>query len=509
MRKIILSAFLICSFTYGGDLQASEISSEQNASQVQYAPTNPSNEEVISTPKTSIVTFEDNNLEQALSDELGVAPGAITVEDMSTLVAFTADDMEISSLSGLEYALTLGQIRLDYNDISDISPLMYTTKLQSVQMIGNEIQDLTPLENNTNLKVLYMNDNRIENLDPITNFSQLQGLTLNGNCITDISPLKDVAPSYTYIYNQDIQLQDLTISEAKDLSYEIVTITGEKIVVPLGTPNEQGTTIVSGNWEVNQYAEPTGGKYFSGSITQNVSVEPLSTLSGLDYASIAEETPYSNQDIIELFNVTSSLDETISVDLGEVNISKPGDYTLKFADESGNELISTLSVLDVLPTISTDKTQVSIEKGNNIDDILQQLIITATEITPNDLISKVTYDDSNVDYDNVGNYQLKLEVSDEEGNTSSALVEVEITESQIGKPINPVDPVDPVDPADPIDPVDPVDPVEPLDPVNSGEPTDKNTPMTIADTGKSNNIILFISLLLIIPTIKIVLYKHY
>ncbi len=61
-------------------------------------------------------------------------------------VFFTANDMNIRYLDGIEKLTALEMINLSRNLISDLTPLQNLTKLASIELRSNQISDLKPLE---------------------------------------------------------------------------------------------------------------------------------------------------------------------------------------------------------------------------------------------------------------------------------------------------------------------------------------------------------------------------
>ena len=68
-----------------------------------------------------MVNIPDENLEQAIRDELEKPTGYITVADMEELTVLDARRKIIEELIGLEYAKNMGSLYLEYNSISDIT----------------------------------------------------------------------------------------------------------------------------------------------------------------------------------------------------------------------------------------------------------------------------------------------------------------------------------------------------------------------------------------------------
>lgn len=159
-------------------------------------------------------------------------------------------------------------------------------------------------------------------------------------------------------------------------------------------------------------------------------VDVLSTLEGRNEAQSNEETNLTDEQLIELFEVVNSDSLEISVDQSSVDYTTPGDYQVIFSDTDGNNFVGTLKVLDILPQISSDIDTVTILVGSKLEDVSSQLTIVATEITEGDLTAKVIFDDSKINYNLPGKYDLVLNVQDEEGNIASKVIEVVVEDKE-------------------------------------------------------------------------------
>ena len=80
------------------------------------------------------MVFSDEKLEKQVRVELGKANGPLTKADLAMLETLNANDREIESLSGLEYAVNLSSLSLYNNQISDVSPLASLTKLENLSL---------------------------------------------------------------------------------------------------------------------------------------------------------------------------------------------------------------------------------------------------------------------------------------------------------------------------------------------------------------------------------------
>jgi len=136
------------------------------------------------------VFFADQSLKAAVEDALGIADP--TVGDMLTLTQLTAEQANISDLTGLEAAINLSQLVLDKNRIRDLAPLSGLTNLSTVLLSENNIANLGPLLELVGIKELRLDDNVIEDPGPLAEFTELEHLSLSGNLIIDLGPLEEL-----------------------------------------------------------------------------------------------------------------------------------------------------------------------------------------------------------------------------------------------------------------------------------------------------------------------------
>ena len=137
-----------------------------------------------------VVDIPDANLRAAIAQALNKAPGdAITRADMETLGELRATFSDITDLRGIEFAINLTVLNLQYNSISDISPLSSLTNLTVLDLGRNDISDIVPLIAHTNLESLYLYSNAISDISPLSSLTNLTVLNLGDNTISDTSPL--------------------------------------------------------------------------------------------------------------------------------------------------------------------------------------------------------------------------------------------------------------------------------------------------------------------------------
>ena len=140
-------------------------------------------------PPSLVFKIPDANLRTAIKAALGKPSGApITQAEMKTLNHLWDRNVDITDLTGLEFAINLTSLNLSGN-ITDLSPLAELNNLTELILSSNNITDLSPLAGLNNLTWLSLWDNNITDLSPLAGLNNLTILSLWDNNITDVSPL--------------------------------------------------------------------------------------------------------------------------------------------------------------------------------------------------------------------------------------------------------------------------------------------------------------------------------
>ena len=135
-----------------------------------------------------VVDIPDSNLRDAIEWELDkAASDTITTTDMERLTMLDAREVNISDLTGLEYATNLTALALDDNSISDISLLSGLINLTHLSLGKNSISDILPLSGLSSLTHLWLHYNSISDISVSSGLPQLTMLWLSHNSISDIS----------------------------------------------------------------------------------------------------------------------------------------------------------------------------------------------------------------------------------------------------------------------------------------------------------------------------------
>ena len=138
-----------------------------------------------------VVSLPDAALAGAVRQALGLTAGSdILRSQLRSLDEVRAENLGITDLDGLEYAVELGFLRLSGNAIDDLAPLAGMADLAELELNGNAIADLTPLASLTGLMRLRLAENALTDVAALAGLTNLILLDLRGNPgITDIAPL--------------------------------------------------------------------------------------------------------------------------------------------------------------------------------------------------------------------------------------------------------------------------------------------------------------------------------
>ena len=198
-----------------------------------------------------VVYIPDADLRAAILKKLNKPnpKAAITKADMLQLTELRLEDVNFSTLMGLEHATNLTTLYLSWDDAvspmqrsdhtSDVSPLTNLTQLKTLVLDGSNIRDVSPLAQLTqltelrltfsnirdvsplaklkNLRVLDLHNYRYDNdrsvdMSPLAHLTQLTELNLTGNGISDVSWLTGLMNLTTLnlTYNAIVDVSPLT-----------------------------------------------------------------------------------------------------------------------------------------------------------------------------------------------------------------------------------------------------------------------------------------------------------
>lgn len=117
-------------------------------------------------------------LVKAISKELKTNTRTITKYQLEKLNKLNAKNLDIKSISGLEYAVNLKQLDLSGNLIDDIKAVSKLKKLKKLNLSNNFIIDVQPLSELSFLEHLDLSNNDISDVFPIATNRNMKKLSL-------------------------------------------------------------------------------------------------------------------------------------------------------------------------------------------------------------------------------------------------------------------------------------------------------------------------------------------
>lgn len=156
------------------------------------------------------------------------------------------------------------------------------------------------------------------------------------------------------------------------------------------------------------------------------------TINGLEDVTIEENLNFSDEELIELFDIRTNNayvknDREITVNQANVDYSTPGSYKVTFTNTdlvTGDvvKFTGTLHITDVLPEISSKKDIVISTNVKSIDNYIELFEVTTNN--NGDIVNSVAVNAKNVEFGVPGKYTVYFSITDNEGNkvtTSSNL----------------------------------------------------------------------------------------
>ena len=232
---------------------------------------------------SKVINMPDRNLRKEINKRLAEITSIPRTDDQ----AIRSTEMEyfgglhLSSGHNTDYDLNLNGL-----NITDLTGLEYATKLKHLSLDNNLVTDISPLAN-LHLKTLSLNGNKITDLNPLKNMTSLEDLSLKGNKIADISPLTRLT-SLTSLNLEDqqpsIKPNDKSFaSSLKDLAGNVVSITNSADVINstatpgniqlLSLPASGASPILNTSW-TRSVTLGTASATFSGTLAIDTSAIP-------------------------------------------------------------------------------------------------------------------------------------------------------------------------------------------------------------------------------------------
>ncbi|MDP6598971.1 MAG: choice-of-anchor Q domain-containing protein, partial [Candidatus Poribacteria bacterium] len=149
---------------------------------------------VTSSTPSDAVFIPDGNLQAKLAVALGLSPNQLIPKaslSSSEFSSFSAQSSSIADLTGLEHAVNLTELSLEYNNISNIDVLSHLNQLSYLALSSNNINDISALSGHTNLDDVYLDNNQIRDIQPLVSNTGIDSdsdyVVLTGNPLSNVS----------------------------------------------------------------------------------------------------------------------------------------------------------------------------------------------------------------------------------------------------------------------------------------------------------------------------------
>ncbi len=157
---------------------------------------------------------------------------------------------------------------------------------------------------------------------------------------------------------------------------------------------------------------------------------PALNITANESARTSEEVVLSDLRLLDIFDVQNDPGTTVTIDKSHINYNVPGTYPVTFTetDSSGNTaaVTSQLEVYDRLPQITMESINAQSQVGHSDIDMIDEFGVVGTEAVTGDSTDQIVIDDSEVDYNHVGHYNVYFSLTDEEGNVVNKTGDLEL-----------------------------------------------------------------------------------
>lgn len=134
------------------------------------------------------ISFNDEKLEAIVRETLDMPEGQLTYYDLDKLRVLDLTDLDISDLSGIEFATNLEELIVNY-PVDNVTAIEDLTQLKKLVIKRGGLKSIEFVQSLSQLKYLDISYNEIESITPILSFDQLEYLDMKRNKVRDVSGL--------------------------------------------------------------------------------------------------------------------------------------------------------------------------------------------------------------------------------------------------------------------------------------------------------------------------------
>ncbi len=390
-------------------------------------------------PLSGLINLTELDLNNGIVEDLSPISG---LTNLTTLDLSYTNVSDLSPISGLTNLTTLN---LYYAIISDLSPISGLTNLTTLDFSYTNVNDLSPISGLTNLTTLKFNHANVTNIDSISGLTNLTTLIISQNKINDVSPISgltnlttldawgnqivDVSPISGLI---NLTYLDLTENDIKDLSSLSNLTNLEALFLMRNEISDiscisEMNNLVALNINNNHISDVSVVSKFPNLQELNAKNQVISYDAG-EIESVSEWGYYVKD--INGNNVKATFDDNIK--LG--NNTTSGQWSTNNNQFTGKVNYS-YSYNGEKPQINGTK-DITIMLGDKVDLLAG---ISASDVEDGNLTNKIIVDDSKVNYNKTGNYDVIYAITDSSGKTTIETITLSIVRD-ITTPVTPPTP---------------------------------------------------------------------
>lgn len=260
---------------------------------------------------------------------------------------------------------------------------------------------------------------------------------LGMGCLSKDEPPKVSPLDQTIEYGESLNFSELvSVEDDSSEGIELSIVSSDLEGILIDNENQTITFKKLGSFEIEVSVKDEGDK----EVQETVTVEVVDTTAPVIESkentfslSVEDEEGDYSANFSAYDEVDGDLTSEIVIDDSEVNYGEVGSYqiTVSVTDQSENTCSETYAVYvkdTVAPVLSLSKTSFTLTEGSSAPDYAG--IASANDKVDGDLTSSIVIDDSNVDYDTPGTYEVVYTITDKSGNTTTEKATVTVKEEQ-------------------------------------------------------------------------------
>lgn len=263
------------------------------------------------------------------------------------------------------------------------------------------------------------------------------------SCVGDNEPPTITPISQIIEYGVKLDFSELaSVEDNRSEEIELSIVSSELDGITVDGENQRILFENVGNYEIELSAEDEAGNVSYNKVVIEVvdKTDPVieSEQTEFSIAEVDEKADYLSS-ITAYDEIDGDLNEKIKIDDSEVKYGEVGKYqiTASVSDSTGNICTRNFDVVikdTTAPVLTLSKTSFSLTVGETAPNYVT--VATANDGVDGDITEAIVIDDSKVDYDSAGTYEVTYTITDNSGNSSTQSANVTVKEKVVKKSTN-------------------------------------------------------------------------